>query len=388
MEAPKIVFLSHIDINLYLFRLPLMKALVEKGWEVFALTPEGDYVKKFEKYNIKWIEYKIERKSLNPLRELKTILEIRKRLEEIKPHILHTFTAKPNIYGTIAGKFAKVPIIVNTITGLGSFFVEKDLKSSLIRFLIINAYKLTFKFSDAVIFQNSDDLELFNRKKVLDPRKAFLIKGSGVDTDVWKPLKKNKGENHLIRVVTVGRLIKHKGIEEFIKVAEILKKKFGEKVEFILIGDFYDGNPFAVKRELIEEATKKGIVKHYRWLSPEGVREILQNSDIFVLLSDREGIPRSGLEALAVGLPIITYKVPGCKEIVEDGKNGFFVRYKDINDIVQKLERLIEDSRLREQMSKHSRQKVVEEFDTQKVVSQYLSLYRRLIKGKLPNIRV
>ena len=168
MEAPKIVFLSHIDINLYLFRLPLMKALVEKGWEVFALTPEGDYVKEFEKYNIKWIEYKIERKSLNPLRELKAILEIRKRLEEIKPHILHTFTVKPNIYGTIAGKFAKVPIIVNTITGLGSFFVEKDLKSSLIRFLIINAYKLTFKFSDAVIFQNRDDFELFIKKRVLD----------------------------------------------------------------------------------------------------------------------------------------------------------------------------------------------------------------------------
>lgn len=386
MQTPKIVFLSHIDINLYLFRLPLMKELANQRWEVYALAPKGEYVKEFEKHNIHWIDYGIERKSLNPFKELKTIFEIKRKLEEIKPHILHTFTVKPNIYGTIAGKFSKVPIIVNTITGLGSFFVENDIKSSIIRFLILSAYKFTFKLSDAVIFQNRDDLELFIKKKVLEPQKAFLIKGSGVDTDVWKPLKGNIRGEKPIRVITIGRLIKHKGIEEFIKVAEILKKKYGNEVEFILIGDFYDGNPFAVKREVIEKAIKEDIVKHYKWLSPEGVRKILQESDIFVLLSDREGIPRSGLEALAVGLPVITYNVPGCKEIVEDGKNGFLVRYKDIGDIVQKLEKLIENSQLRNMMGLHSRQKAVEEFDTQKVVFQYLSIYRKLLKDKLPNI--
>lgn len=376
----KIAFLAHIDINLYLFRLPIMKILVEAGWEVYAIVPKGEYSYKFKDYGIKHIDYIIERKSLNPLKEIKTILHLKERLEEIKPDILHTFTVKPNIYGNIAGKLASVPVIINTVTGLGSFFIDESLKAKIIRNLILVLYKVTFNFSDAVIFQNQDDLNFFVQKGILPGYKAYLIKGSGIDTSLWKPVKKERED--IIKIITVGRLLKHKGIEEFIKVAEILKNEYGNKVEFIIIGDFYDGNPYSIDRNILKNAVKNKIISYYNWLPIEKVKEFLGNSDIFALLSYREGLPRTGIEALALGLPVITSNVTGCKEIIDDGENGFLVDYKNISDIVKKLKELIDNYELREKMSLKSRKKAEEEFDTKVIIKKYMDLYEQLIRDK------
>lgn len=376
----KIVFLSHIDINLYLFRLPIMKTLVKEGWVVYALVPNGEYSEKFKEYGIQHIDYTIERKSLNPFKEIKTILNIKEKLQEINPSILHTFTVKPNIYGNIAGKLAKVPIIINTVTGLGSFFIDDSIKAKIIRNLILNLYRITFKFSNAVIFQNQDDLSFFVQKGILPEHKAYLIKGSGIDTFLWKPIKKENRD--VIRIITIGRLLKHKGIEEFIKIARILKKEYKDKLEFTIVGDFYDGNPYSIDKDILEKAVKNKVILYYNWLPIEKVKEILAISDIFVLLSYREGLPRTGIEALALGLPIIISNVTGCKEIVEDGKNGFLVDYLNINDIVTKLKLLIDNPVLREKMGLESRKKAEKEFDTKVIINKYLSLYNKLlIKG-------
>ena len=157
----KIVFLSHVDFNLFLFRLPIMKALVEAGWEVIALCPGGDYSPRFKAHGIKHIPYRINRGSLNPFKEFLTIWAISAELRKVSPDILHTFTAKPNIYGVLAGRLAGTRTIVCSVTGLGSFFIEKGIKPALIRTLISSLYKGVFRLAHAVIFQNSDDLELF-----------------------------------------------------------------------------------------------------------------------------------------------------------------------------------------------------------------------------------
>ena len=373
----KIVFLSHIDVNLYLFRLPIMKALVKEGWKVYALVPRGKYSDRFKNYGITHIDYPIERKSLNPFREVKTVLNIKEKLQEIKPDILHTFTVKPNIYGNIAGKLAGVPVIVNTVTGLGSFFIDNSIKAKVIRNLILNLYRITFKFSNAVIFQNQDDLIFFCKKNILSNHKAYLIKGSGIDTSLWKPMPRRDGD--IIRLVTIGRLLKHKGIEEFIKVAKILKKIYRNKLEFIVIGGFYDGNPYSISKELIEEAVKSNVIIYYDWQPIEKVRQILSGSDIFVLLSYREGLPRTGIEALSLGLPIVASNVVGCRELVKNGKNGFLVDYQDIEGIVGKIEKLINFPDLRKKMGMESRKIAEKEFDEKIIVEKYLILYRKLL---------
>jgi len=380
-KVKKIAVVSHLDLNIYLFRLELMKFLLNKGWKVYALFPEGEYSEKIKQYGIECIHYKLDRRSLNPFKELKTLLDIKTKLIQIKPHILHTVTVKPNIYGTIAGKMAGVPIIVNSVTGVGSFFVDDSFKAKCVKEIILKLYSFTMRYSNGVIFLNQDDMNLFLNKKILKRDKAFLIKGSGIDTNLWKPVEKKQKNSYPVKIVCIARLIKHKGVEEYLRVAEVLKKEFKERVEFILIGDFYDGNHYPISEELLSRYIKNKIIIYYRWMPLEDVKEMLRQCDIFVLLSYREGVPRTGIEALSVGLPIIITNVPGCKEIVEDGKNGFLVPVKNVDKVVEKLKLLIENPNVRQKFGEYSRQKGVREFDVRLIVQKYLDVYLKLMEN-------
>jgi len=183
----KIAFLSHLDLNLYLFRLPIMIELVKHGHTVYAICPRGDKFDEFAKYGNVALDYKIERKSLNPLKELKTIRNIYKTIKPLNLDILQNFTAKPNIYGSIAGDLAKIPLIVNAVTGLGSFYISATKKASIIKNVMEILYKESNKKADFVIFQNSDDMKYFIQNHLLNKEKAILIKSSGIDTKVFQP---------------------------------------------------------------------------------------------------------------------------------------------------------------------------------------------------------
>lgn len=161
----KIGFLSHLDLNLYLFRLPIMKRLVEEGHKVYAICPKGDKFELFECHGIHAIEYKIQRSSLNPFKEIKAIYNIYKAIKPLDLDLLHTFTAKPNIYGTIAAKYARVPTIINLVEGLGSFYIEDTFKNRVIRTVIEKLYTVVFKLSDQVVFVNSDDPKYLEEKE-------------------------------------------------------------------------------------------------------------------------------------------------------------------------------------------------------------------------------
>jgi len=370
----KIVFLSHFDANLYLFRLPLMKALKEKGWSVYALVPEGEYSSGFKNFGIMHIKYNIDRGSLNPLSEIKTIFEISKKLKEIKPDIIHTFTAKPNIYGTIAAKISGNKNIICSVTGLGSFFIENDFKSKLIKNIILILYKIVFRYSWRVIFQNSDDLKLFVNKKIINKNKALLIKGSGVDTSFYQS-NKDPSKNPK-KILFIGRLLVHKGIKEFIEAAKIIKKEFGKKVEFVVVGDFYDGNPYNVDKDYFFEAVSQKAITFAGW--QKDVKKFLEECYIFVLPSYREGLPRTALEAASMSRPIITTKTIGCKESVDDGYNGFLVDIKDAKTIAKKIKTLLSNETLYKKMSQNSRLKAKNEFDAKIVVNEHLKIYNTL----------
>ena len=353
----KIVFLSHLDLNIYLFRLPIMKELIKNGYEVYAVAPKGEVFDKFAEFGIKAISYEIDRKSLNILKELKTIKNIKEVINEIKPDILHTFMHKPNIYGNLIGH----KCTINTITGLGSFFIHTDLKSKIIKNIIILGYKFTTKNTKKIIFQNSDDLKLFSH--FLPKEKLVLIKSSGIDTEVFKPTKQPQNKKPI--VLMIARVIKDKGVEEFIKAANLLK----DKAEFWYVGDIDKGNKNAFNPNW-------GSVKYLGFR--RDIKELISKCDIFVLPSYREGVPRTLLEASSMQKPIVTTNAVGCREVVEDGKNGFLVPIKDYKTLAKKIEVLIDNPKLREEFGKYGRIKTKKEFDIKVVVNKYIEVYEGL----------
>lgn len=379
----KIAFLSHLDMNLYQFRLPIMIELVKNGHEVYAICPRGDFFDKFEEHNIKALSYEIDRISLNPLKEITTIKSIYKLIKPLNLDILHSFTVKPNIYGSIAGNLAKVKVIINSVTGLGSFFIQQTPKAKAVRKLIINLYKIGFKKADGVIFQNSDDLNMFLNLKLLPKQKAHLIRGSGLDTNYYSLENLDKNEidtlkNELqidkkIIVMMVARAIWDKGIREYYESAKVITQKYNN-VQFILIGGIDKGNPTSVDENFLKNS-------NVIWLGErKDVRNLLSLCDIFVLPSYREGFPRTVMEACSLSKPIVTTDTVGCKEAVVDGYNGFLCRVKDSHDLSLKIERLIVDKDLRAKMGENSRIKAKMEFDVKKVIESYLSLYQNLMQ--------
>jgi len=353
----KIAFLSHLDLNLYLFRLPIMKELVKNGYEVYAVCPKGEVFDKFNDYGIKAVDYKIDRASLNIFKELITIKNIKEVINEINPDILHTFMHKPNLYGNLIGH----KCTINTVTGLGSFFIHNDLKSKIIKNIIIFGYKFTTKNTKKIIFQNSDDLKLFSH--FLPKEKLVLIKSSGIDTQEFKPIQNSQNQKPI--VLMIARVIRDKGVEEFIKAGNLLK----DKAEFWYVGDIDKGNKNALN-------PKWGSVKYLGFRSD--IKELISQCDIFVLPSYREGVPRTLLEASSMQKPIVTTNAVGCREVVEDGKNGFLVPIKDYKILAEKIEMLIDNPKLREEFAKYGRIKAIKEFDIKVVVSKYMEVYEGL----------
>lgn len=359
-------FLSHLDLNLWLFRLPIMQELIRRGHRVYAICPEGEKSGGFALHGITHIPYPIERSSLNPLKELRAIRAIYDAIKPLHLDVLHTFTAKPNIYGTVAGRLAGVARIINLVEGLGSFYLENDLKSRIVRSVIEALYRRTFKLSDTVMFVNEDDPAYLVTKKIVDPAKVFILKGVGIDTAEWKPALKR---DEWIRVTMIARAIRHKGVHEFIDAAAILGQKYPD-VSFQFVGSPDPGNRFSVTEEFMRAQTSV----HYLG-QQNNIRHILSQSDIFVLPSYREGLPRTSLEAMSMGLPIVTTDVVGCRETVTEGVNGFLIPPKNAQALAEAIEKLLLDSGLRLRMGKAGREKAVREFDIAQIIDRHLQVY-------------
>jgi len=368
----KIVFLSHLDKNLYLFRLPIMRELVKSGHKVYALCPSGEVSDNFSKYNIEHIPYKIVRNSLNPLMELATIKELNRILNRLKPDILHAFTHKPNIYGALAYSNN----FIQTVTGLGSFYVRDDFKAKVIRLLINNLYRLSSFRASYTVFQNSDDLNLFVSKRITPKSKSILIKSSGVDIDTFKPrepdtkLAKRYGiDLRLPTVLMVARVIKEKGVDEYIKASNAIKKE----ANFLYIGDIDKGN-------LSAYSPNWGKVKYLGYQS--NISSWLSIANLVVLPSYREGVPRTLLEAMAMGKAIVTTNSVGCREVIRDKVNGLMVPPRDAKALAKAIESLIAEPKRLKQMGEAGRKIAVDEFSSKVVTKKYLELYKQLVGNK------
>ena len=379
MQQKRIGFLSHLDLNLYLFRLPIMEALIQKGHRVFAICPKGNYSDKLAAIGCEVIHYDIERQGLNPLKELKAIERIYHAIKPLSLDIIHTFTAKPNIYGTFAAKVAKVPVILNLVEGLGSFYIENSVKNRLIRWIMEMLYKQAFKLSNTTVFVNSDDPAYMIEKGIISQDKVRIIKSVGIDTQCFsrdsvdtQVVDKLRDELHVkdsIVVLMVARAIWHKGIKEYYEAATLLAQQ-REDMLFLLAGDTDEGNISCASEAYLQSGSVK-------WLGHrDDILELTALSDIYILPSYREGVPRTLLEAASMGKPIVTTDTVGCKEVVDDGENGYLVPLKDAKILADKIQKLAEDKHLRDIMGKKGRIKAEKEFDINAVLEQYMQLYR------------
>lgn len=362
----KIGFLSHLDLNLYAFRLPVMLELKRLGHTPIAIAPEGEYLQKIREAGIEVAPYEIERKSLNPMKEIRAIQNIYETIKPLKLDILHTFTAKPNIYGTIAGRLAGVPKIINLVEGLGSFYLEEDLKSRLVRSVIEALYKRVFRLSNAVMFVNSDDPDYLINNGIVEPSKVIKINGVGIDTTEWR--RKSEAKEPLT-VIMIARLIRHKGVLEYLRACQNLKAKY-PTVRFVYVGGEDMGNPSGLKKEIFEKFD--GI----EYLGERSdIKELLENSHIFVLPSYKEGLPRTVLEAMSMEVAVVGADACGTRDVVRDGQTGLLVPIKDVEALESAIEKLLTDEVLRKQLAKNGREVCKKEYDIKPIIKAHLKVY-------------
>lgn len=364
--AKTIAIISHFAPSLLGFRGPLIRDLVATGAKVYALAPDFDDNLREQVRNLgaEPIDYSLSRTGMNPFRDILDAFRLAALLRRLRPDVTLGYTIKPVIYGTIAAWLARVPRRVAMITGLGYLFTPSGASSSwsrtLLRTTVLKLYTFALAKVDRVIFQNPDDLKEFTDAGVVSQDKAVNAGGTGVDLQEW-PL--SPPVTKPVTFLLAARLLREKGICEYVEAARTIKARYPE-VRFILLGGL-DTNPGGISRDEIRAWVEEGVVE---WPGHVPVKPWFAQASVYVLPSYyREGVPRSTQEAMAMGRPVITTDAPGCRETVEHGVNGFLVPPRDVEALVGAMERFIKEPALIETMGKESRRLAEERFDVRKV---------------------
>ena len=351
------------------FRGPLLKRLVQ-DFQVFAAAPyiDDDIREKVEAIGANCISTAFERTGLNPAKDLKALLKFRKQIKEIAPDYVLAYTIKPVVFGLKAAKFKGVKRYA-LITGKGSGFDETNLKSKAIAKVVKGLYRDTLKSVDGVIFQNADDQAFFESNNLLaKDTKRGVIEGTGVDM-IHYFLKSEPALPEKVKFLFIARLIKEKGIPELVEAAKLLKKK-GHDFEVQLLG-WVDPNPGGISQAEVDELHSSGLVNYLG--TTDDVRPYIEAADVFVLPTYyNEGLPRTIQEAMAMKKPIITTDHPGCRETVEEGRNGFLIPTRDAQSLANAMERFIKEPEQVLIMGQQSHEMAKEKFDVNKINERLL----------------
>ncbi len=355
----KFILISPKNRTSYNFRGDLIKKIVSHGYEVIVTGPNRDNVEKIEELGARFVEIPMNKNGVNPLHDIKYLLALKKLFKTEKPDVTLGYTSKPVIYGSIAAKMAKVPHIASMVTGAGYAFTATTAKAKLIKFIMSLLYKTAFCSADIAIFQNSDDKEQFVKEKLVKDKKCVIVNGSGVNTEKFSVAPFPKQTTFFM----LSRVMYSKGIREYLEACEIVKEQHPE-VRFMLLGAC-EGIQDSISPEDLQTYVDRGIVEHFG--ETDTIADYYKQCSVYVLPSYREGTPRTVLEAMAMGRPIITTDAPGCRETVIDGKTGFLVPIQDAKAVADKMLEFINNTELIEQMGKKSLAYCVEKFDVNKV---------------------
>ena len=377
----KVLLFANTEWYLYNFRLALAHALREAGAEVVLISPAGPYGARLKEEGFRWIPLPMDRRSLNPLRELRLLLYLVRLYRRERPDLVHHFTIKCVVYGTLAARLARIRRRVNAAAGMGYVFTSDDRRARLLKPLVDGLMRMTLGGEGTrLIVQNSDDFDAFAKSGLIDASRIRLIRGSGVNTEYFRPPAVSPTGPSPLRVLFAARLLWDKGIREYVEAARQLKAE-GLILEFLLAGSPDPGNPAAVSEEAVRGWSDAGLVIPLGHV--EDMPNLLHRVDAVVLPSYREGAPKSLIEAASCGLPIITTDAPGCREIVEHGVNGLLVPVRDAAALADAIRFLVENPVERVRMGMAGRKKVLQEFDEKTVLASTIKVYRELLPDEL-----
>ena len=365
----RVVLAANSSWNIVNFRSGLIRALKAAGYEPVVVAPAdpGDE-HRIAEMGVERVVIDIERSGVNPLADLRLLGAYRRILNDLRPFAYLGFTIKPNIYGGIAARLASVPLIAN-ISGLGTAFI----KQGALLALVSRLYRFALKRAAVTFFQNPDDLELFVKRRLVTRAQAQLLPGSGVDLDRFQPVAAPAGPTTFL---FIGRLLADKGVWEFVQAARIVRADV-PGVRFQLLGRLDEGNRSAIARADLDRWIAEGSIEYLG--ETEDVRPFIAQATAVVLPSYREGLPRSLLEAAAMARPLIATDVPGCRELVDPGANGFLCQARDSASLAKAMKALIKTSAdERARMGAASRRMVEDGYSETVVIGAYLDALGKL----------
>jgi glycosyltransferase involved in cell wall biosynthesis len=383
----KVILFANTDWYLYNFRRSLAIGAKAAGHEVVLLSPAGPYARKLLDFGLRWVAAPMERRSLNPVRELALLVWLWRLIRKERADIVHGFTIKCAVYGALAARMAGAAR-VNGVTGMGYVFVSEERLARVLRPIVRALMRVALGGARArLVLHNADDVSLFTRNGVVQASQIRLIPGSGVDCERFLPptmhgAERQKGPS---RVVLAARMLWDKGVREFVEAARILKQE-GRDLCFILAGQPDPGNPAAIPVQVLADWRTAGLAD---WLGHvDDMPRLLASADVVVLPSYREGLPKSLIEAAACGRPLITTDVPGCREVVNNGVDGLLVPAGDAAALAQAIARVLDDAPLARKLGEAARVKAVAEYDERRIVALTLDVYREFASEKIAMRRV
>ena len=371
----RVIIVVNTAWNLVNFRGGLIRSLVAAGHEVIAVAPRDSYAPQLAALGCRYVPFSMDNQGTHPGRDILLLLRFLRLFLRVQPDVVLGYTVKPNVYGSLAAHLLGVPVI-NNIAGLGAVFIEKSWVTVVVRAL----YRAALYRSHRVFFQNADDCRLFIDGRMVRPEVVALLPGSGIDLSkyAYLPPILEKKRKKPFRFLLIARMLWDKGVGEFVEAARLLRQRLPH-VECCLLGFVDVLNPSAISLSQIEKWVSERTVR-YLGVSEDVRCEIIE-ADCVVLPSYREGTPRSLLEAAAIGRPLVATDVVGCREVVDDGQNGFLCRVRDAQDLAEKMERMVLlSSEERMQMGMYGRRKMERQFDEKIVIARYLEVINTIKK--------
>ena len=353
----RILVLANNDVGLYRFRKDLLAALLDAGHEAYISLPDGDFVPELVRLGCRFIDTPIERRGMNPIHDSKLFHQYRAMLKEIKPDLVLTYTIKPNIYGGLACRMAHIPYAVN-ITGLGSAIEN----GGWLKKFVLALYKPALKSAKVIFFENAGNRDTLIATGVVPNGRDVVLNGAGVNLEDY-PYQPYPQEGP-VRFLFVGRVMHEKGVDELFAAAKRIKQKYGDDVEFHIVGSFEEAY-----KPVVDELERTGVAKYHGYQSE--MKPFYAMASCIVLPSYHEGMSNVLLEAAASGRPLITSDIPGCREAVENGASGYLCPTKDADALYDAMRRFVELSEgSRAEMGYCGRERMKQKFSKTAVVAQ------------------
>jgi glycosyltransferase involved in cell wall biosynthesis len=372
----KILFFANTEWYLFNFRRTLALALQDAGHEVLLLSPPGPYGEKLQALGLRWLPVPMARRSLNPFREMALLFWLRQLLLQEGVDLVHGFTIKGAVYGSLAARLAGVPARISGIDGLGYVFASNDLKAQLLRPLVRAMLRVALNGKNSrLVLLNRDDVAMFQQAKLVDSALVRMIPGAGVDCKRFS-VGGQRVFGQPLRVLMAARLLWDKGLMEYVTSARMLKSQ-GRQIEFLLAGTPDPGNPKSVSEETVQGWVGEGLIS---WLGHvSDMPALLATVHVVALPSYREGLPTTLTEAAACSLPLITTNVPGCRDVVTHEVDGLLIPVRDAEALAQAIARLDDDPVLAARLGTAACAKTLALFEEQIVIKSTMAVYAELI---------